>query len=80
MVSCRKQAEAAGRTSSTCNGDNEPIKMHISEGFNITEAVPKNCKSVVGDEDRLNKFDNVEAIDKIFCKFTVPRKCQIVQI
>ncbi len=74
MLSDRKRAGAA-RTNSAHDGDSEPIKMHFSQGFNITEAVPEHCESIMGNEHRLNKFDNVDAIDETFYKFSVVRKC-----
>ncbi len=54
--------------------------MHVSERLHITEAVTKYCKNVVADEHRLNKFDNVDAIDETFYEFPVVRKCQIIQV
>ncbi len=75
MISSRKRVEDAAHTSSTHDGDDEPIKMYVSEGFDITEAVPERCKDVMADEYCLNKFDNVDAIDEIFCEFSVLRKC-----
>ncbi len=49
--------------------------MYLSEGFDITEAIPERRKDVMADEYCLNKFDNVDAIDEIFCEFSVLRKC-----
>ncbi len=49
--------------------------MHSSQGFDVTEAVPEHRESVVGEEHRLNKLDDVDAIDEIFCEFSVLRKC-----
>ena len=70
-----KRAEGAARTNSTHDGDSKPIKMHSTQGFEVTEAIPELRESVVGDEHCLNKFDNVDAIDEIFCEFSVVRKC-----
>ncbi len=75
MLSDANRAEDAGRTNSTHDGENEPIKLHISEGFNITEAVSEYRKGVVGDYHRLNKLDNVDSIDEAFYGSSVLRKC-----
>ena len=75
MLSDANRAEDAERTNGAHNGDNEPIKMHISEGFHVTEAVSEPCESVVGKEHRLNKLDNVDSIDEAFYGSSVLRKC-----
>ncbi len=73
MSSSTNRAEDAGRTNSTHDGDSEPI-MYLSEGIQITEAVRERCESVVGKEHRLNKLDNVDAIDEVFYGSSVLRK------
>ncbi len=62
----QNRAEDAGRTNSAHDGDNEPTKMYRSEGFQLTKAVPEPRESVVGNEHRLNKLDNVDAIHEVF--------------
>lgn len=54
--------------------------MYLLEGFDITEAVPERCTDIVTGEYCLNKFYDVDTIDKIFCEFPVLRTCKIVQI
>ncbi len=76
MLSDANRAEDAGRTNSTHDGDNEPTKMYRSEGFQLTEAVPEPCESVVGNEHRLNKLDNVDAIHEVFYGLSVLRNAR----
>ncbi len=75
MISNGYRPKDAARTSGAHDGDREPIKMHIGDRFDITEAVPEHCESIVGNEHRLSKFDDVDAVDENFCKCSVLRKC-----
>ncbi len=80
MISTCNSKSAANvlRTYSAYDGDVEPIVIHSSHGVDVTEAVPKHCKYVVGNEHRLHKFDCIDAIDEVFCELSVIRKCKIV--
>ncbi len=63
------------RTDSAHDRNSQPIKIHSSQGIDVAEAIPKLCKGVMGNEHRLRKLDNVDSIDKAFCRFSVVRKC-----
>ncbi len=78
MVSDRKWDANALRTNSAHDGDSEPIEIRFIQHANVTKAVPKGYKHVVGNEHRLHEFDDKNAIDEAFCESSVIRRCQIV--
>ena len=75
MISNRKYVGNALRTNSAHDGDSEPVTIHSSQGVHVTEAVPEGCKRVVGNEYCLRKFNDINAVDEIFCESSVVRKC-----
>ncbi len=74
MISNREWVANAPRTNSTHDGDSDPITIHSSQGVHVTEAVPEGCKCVVGNEYCLRKFNDINAVDEIFCESSVIRK------
>ncbi len=41
IINNGKPTENVARTDTAHDGDSEPIKVHISEGFDVAEAVPE---------------------------------------
>ncbi len=47
----------------------------LVQALNVTEAIPKCFKRVVGNDRCLRKFDDIDAINEIFYESSVIRKC-----
>ncbi len=62
------------RTNSAHDGNSEPIQMLRSQSVHVTEAIPEGYKHVASNKHRLHKFDDVDAVDKIFCESSIIRK------